>query len=1182
MWQNKLQLFVLTFVFVLIGIIPLLWFKPGYLAAGHDMGYSFNPAGRTISRLYSWSDSVNLGIDNTLNIGSLTFYLPETILYSLGFSNQLVQKIVFIFWFTLPAVSIFFLLKTIASLIELPERLKLPFFIIGIVFYSLNHYLLQAWFVASKQEISMVIMTPLLINFLLKVIFLKRNFLTLGIVGAFLLSFFNGGGANAIPIFAGLGLTMFCFFVYFTYFFLIKKNKNFDLKKGFEFIFVLGLFFVFLNSYWLLPFIIFISSNYSAQLKASGRISGISTWVDIVSKHSTFTNLLRLQGFSGWYDIEEHPYSAVFINNPIFIILSLLWLALFMTSLFFCRKTRNKKEAIIIGYFFLLGLMGLFFTSGSRSPFGFIYKLLLRIPGVAIIRSPFYKFGYSIWFAYTVLIAYSCTLIIDRLVRLFSKQNIKQILVKYFFLSLFILTICFYNYPFFTGVFFQWQKPFSTMTEIPSYVFEFQKWINKLDEETRILLYPNLPEDSLRTDDYLWNYYSLTPFPNLLSEKSIITNSLFNSNEDDQGSLIKQLYSAIKAKDKTLVRQLSEITNVKYLLYKKDMRNFSIKNWEEDLDFLTPVYYFGEWVVYKLSDNQTFIESKNKIDLITGENISGILASNPNNENVFIPLSSQSTSLINDSANSIIVAGECNRCDFGRLTNDFTNIYPSILPNSLFYKIKILKEKLKFLLTKDPYQTESLLIQSIVKRLKEMNLLFEQSKNLKDKSSQRKYIAESINQCSSSLDKLIALRLQQQQQEEINFIFNTLVLDTVENGLEPELEQNKGIISIFANLEMDLKNLELKIIELGRITKEKVWRTEDCEELAYLVSIPQEGDYQTLVKFNNNINYADVFETDLETKNLFFVDDNDYKTIKSQEAGIVNYGSYNYLQKSQRITLKLPPYKNLLKFSEISLIPYSQPYIIELDKFYQNQKYFFSFDYEKGSKRGLDIRVKVIMGNNEEKGIFLERLTKEDSESQNFTLFIPEGVKRIKIILDHKDDKSTLLTLKNLKLHPLLNPVLLLVSKTNNDQNTTDLQNIMPYKINPTFYEIKLADKNNNFPLIFKQGFSYNWNLYSFDNNKLPFRNCNNFLCSTLKQIYIAKTGVLVNEDSHFKSDTYSNVWFLDKNMKGVNKDLAIIYLPQLVVYLGFFISIFSLVLFSSTLIVLIVQENKKLLKKDE
>src|SRR5476651_1742947 len=141
---KKRVLLHLVVIFVL-GLIPLLWLKDSQVILGHDSGLPFDPINHFIDRWYLWSTHFGFGIDlNNGLIGSVfIIHGLETLLSFLGLSLQNVERIEFIFWFTLPGLMMYFLTYKIW-----PQKKYLP--LIAAIIYMINFYLLQGWFAPER------------------------------------------------------------------------------------------------------------------------------------------------------------------------------------------------------------------------------------------------------------------------------------------------------------------------------------------------------------------------------------------------------------------------------------------------------------------------------------------------------------------------------------------------------------------------------------------------------------------------------------------------------------------------------------------------------------------------------------------------------------------------------------------------------------------------------------------------------------------------------------------------------------------------------------------------------------------------------------------------------------------------------------------------------------------------
>src|SRR3989344_6113655 len=134
--KNKLKFVEIAFIF-LLGLIPLLWFKKGYLAAGHDMSYPLAPIDYWLDRLYVWTNMAgSFGSNQTDAIPGIFIHGLQAFFYFLTSNLQLAQKLDFIFWFVLPGITMYILLKSLH-----PKKDEFLIRISGTLFYMLNHYL---------------------------------------------------------------------------------------------------------------------------------------------------------------------------------------------------------------------------------------------------------------------------------------------------------------------------------------------------------------------------------------------------------------------------------------------------------------------------------------------------------------------------------------------------------------------------------------------------------------------------------------------------------------------------------------------------------------------------------------------------------------------------------------------------------------------------------------------------------------------------------------------------------------------------------------------------------------------------------------------------------------------------------------------------------------------------------
>lgn len=592
-------------ILIIIGLTPLLWFSgKNDIVIGHDSGFPLEPIEWTENRFHTWNSSEGWGKDNSMSLGTVVIHLPEYIPNKLGFDIYTSQKIAFIFWSQMIVFSMYGLLMFITK----GDNKYAVARISSSSIYLINYYTLQAWFIAERTKFSILIALPLVVLFLLRA-FKKKNYTLNGFLAALVLTIFNGGG-SAFTLYGGLILVLIVLFISLILFF---KQKITHVLKTF---FVFGITFLLLNAYWILPQIYFSLSYYNTALNSFGGIEQTIEWAKAISKNSNIINVLRLQGIPAWYDDATHPYSNNLLNNPVFQIMSWIIPVLAFLPIIIYRKNKNIKYLTI--FLVLLSIVSILFTSGMHFPFGIVYEFLLRhVPFFTTFRTPFYKFGYALWFAYSILIGLSLNYIsIQKLVffsvkvRNHSSFNYKNFELSWkLLMSLITFVVIFiYTFPYFQPAFFNWTKDYSTKLDPPDYIFEYQNWANSSDSKGITLLAPQMDEGNF-VDKYDWGYLSIQNLPSILSQKPTISNSLNVIANQEEKILIESLYLALE-NDIELFDNLSKSLNIDSVLIRKDATNNLTKdvlatkttNYINNLsesDKFEQTEVWGEWILYE-------------------------------------------------------------------------------------------------------------------------------------------------------------------------------------------------------------------------------------------------------------------------------------------------------------------------------------------------------------------------------------------------------------------------------------------------------------------------------------------------------------------------------------------------------------------------------------------------------
>lgn len=606
-----------TILFI-IGLIPLIWFtSSSQLVIGHDSGFPLDPVSWTEARIHTWSDVSNFGSDSSISLGSLFIHAPEYLLSKAGVDIYTTQRVTFIFWSVCIALSMYALLYFITSSDQKYTALRLS----ASTFYLVNYYVLQAWFIAERTKFSIMIATPLVLLFLFRA-FRTKKYTINAIYAALALTIFNGGG-SAFTLYGGLILVLICFFFSLKFFF--KFNWNIILKTFVTF----GIAFLVLNVYWIVPQIYYAKNSYTQAVESFGGIDSTIQWAAEISKDSSIPNLLRLQGFPDWSN-PNHPYSTTAQNNNAYQIISWILPILAFLPLIIYRKNKNFRS--FTRFLTLTAVVSILFTSGMHAPFGFIYEFMLRyVPFFTTFRTPFYKFGYALWFAYAILIGltinyFAIQKFLGFHISINHKDGFKSISLpwKAFTIVLCLIAIGLYSFPYFNSTFFKFDQKYTTLVNPPSYIFDYQKWGNQTSGKGYTLLLP--PQDEISSaDKYEWGYYSLEVLPRILSSKKILSNSFSITPTKEELALMQSIYDSIENNPKNFER-ISQIYEIDSLLIRSDVEGKSdetiskiINNINEMQSFIK-TNQWGEWIVYeRASDFKTveIVEQNSNINLLS-------------------------------------------------------------------------------------------------------------------------------------------------------------------------------------------------------------------------------------------------------------------------------------------------------------------------------------------------------------------------------------------------------------------------------------------------------------------------------------------------------------------------------------------------------------------------------------
>ena len=113
-------------IIILLGLIPLWWFREGNIYAGGDNTIYINPSATFFNFHFSWLDKIDTGAPNLIKAIAFPFSFFWFYLTKLGFSLVNSQRLWVVLHFMLPGITMYFLIDT--YMIHLPKKGRLQRF----------------------------------------------------------------------------------------------------------------------------------------------------------------------------------------------------------------------------------------------------------------------------------------------------------------------------------------------------------------------------------------------------------------------------------------------------------------------------------------------------------------------------------------------------------------------------------------------------------------------------------------------------------------------------------------------------------------------------------------------------------------------------------------------------------------------------------------------------------------------------------------------------------------------------------------------------------------------------------------------------------------------------------------------------------------------------------------------
>ncbi len=1143
-FPNGIKKYWEVFVIFIFSLTPLFWLKNNEIVIGHDSGFRLNYLDHLINLFYSWNSIQNFGTDWGILKGFLIIQAPETIFSLLFGSLTLGQLATFVMWFFVIGLSMYVLVRNFFY-----QKEFWIFRLFSSLFYMYNFFILQAWFIAERAKFSLIAALPLGILIIYKTLS-KEHSLIKGVIAFSLLSFFlNGGGSP--PLYGSLILTYLIIFLFLTLI-NVKNNGVKEIIFSIKTALALLIGFLAINSYFVIPHFYGILNKYYSVLYSIGGISGILAWENAINKFASFLNLLRLQGIPDWYDNPSHPYSNFFLENPLLIIASFFPILIILLGLLFHRRLDLQKRQDKIFYLiFLIFIVGLLFASGSHPPFGFIYVFLVEhLPGFAIFRSAFYKFGLVAWFSVIFLTGYYLNLLIMK----YSKKNYVQSIIG----VTAILFIILYHFPYFKINFFEFNNPFTTKVIIPTYVEETKNYMNDVKTTTRILILPKL-DPGFKIDSYTWGFWSLESLPKLSLNHSTVTN------DNVSPKIVGQVYKLLDRGDTLTAEKLLGSLGVNNIILRNDVVYNNKKTKIQDLrleknNFLkissiSPVKRFGEWEIYDLKTQNylpIFYSPKNIVFSHSGiEFYPDFLSLEPDPRVSVVfsddPENSLKNNNIKNIFNKLYIVPICVLCKDRELEiYKSAVILPKVnfLPGSPLYILKIEKEKLLINQSNNIPERIDLDISFSGNRLSELSgILFKESTEPNTKIILMEKLIKKyetlINDAMSHIENLSGI---ERNQYRIRLLAYLQIQRNFLNKLhfrENFSEKKYNTLATFMDNQIS------KI-------KNEVWMSIDTNKKRLLFTIEDSGFY--------NIEFLD----SQPIPSRIVIDGNGIKDKKNIDLSQgehrmeISYDQSQFIldQDSSEFLMK----NNDKRVFNLSGVKSSESYILSFEyKILDGDNSLFETSYETSNQ----VASRLNLGRNVEWRSFSQEIEYSilDSEPKN-------------IIFKNLSQETNSTLIRNLRITKSFIPSVYITRNLKNATYTPPILKIQ--KVNPTQYNVRIMNAKTPYILNFGESFDKGWKVYITDSSEEDSQfNTLSYFDGDIKEnrpqrkvfdnnTLAAVFNPSISEENHFKTNGYSNAWYIEKTG---DYNLVVFFEPQKYFYLGLVVTTSTLMGFSVVLI---------------
>jgi hypothetical protein len=548
--MKKITAIQIAIIFIL-GLIPILWLRDGYIISnGDNIPASLNAVKTFSSSFNMWSPDF-LGYASPNPSYLLNTYLA-VFFTDLGLSVGVIQILFQILLYMGAGFSMYYFTRTIY-----PDHNLAPFF--AALFYMLNFFILMSRFNLGFAW-TYAFLPLILALFVVSVNAAYRRdkkAANMGIIGFAIVSILPFSIASVNP--ANIALFLISLLVLAIYF-LVKYRKTLM-----PLVLTLGKMVpvtILVNIWWLFPMI----NTFFLSPQSLGVSVNVASW-SWTHQRASFLNLFWLNGTWGWntYYIPKPLFD--YYNIPVVAFLMFIPFILAGIALLF-RSNKSRFNAFIA---FCI-LVFVFLAKGLHDPLEQINLLLYQtVPLMNMFREPASKFTLIIIPFLALLIGFAADRIIKMAMPFRHKvtKSLKIVFIAFLVGSFVISALPIFKIPVnFADT--ETENISSSYIQIPQYWFQATDWINNQQGDWKVLL---TPLDDFYEMPYVWGYYGIDVLLERLFEKPIVSTSSLDGYINNPGPAadLWQIKEAVKFNRTDEFKAFLDLLCIKYIVQRNDV-----------------------------------------------------------------------------------------------------------------------------------------------------------------------------------------------------------------------------------------------------------------------------------------------------------------------------------------------------------------------------------------------------------------------------------------------------------------------------------------------------------------------------------------------------------------------------------------------------------------------------------